>query len=63
MKYSLYAKVVGAKYLGEVEANSLEEAVEKGYDLETCSVSVCNQCSSDISDPSIEDIEAQEIKP
>ena len=61
MKYSLYAKVVGTKYLGEVEADSPEEAIEKGYDLETFHVSVCHKCSADISDPSIEDIEAQEV--
>ena len=59
MKYALYAKVVGTKYLGEVEADSMEDAIEKGYQLDSCSVGVCHQCSREIDDPVIDEIEAE----
>lgn len=62
MKYALYGKVVGSKYLGEVEADSVEEAIEKGYALDTCHVSVCHQCSHDIEDPVIDDITAEPME-
>ena len=60
-KYSLYGKVFASKYLGEVEAETKEEAIEKGYELDSCFVSVCHQCAKEIEDPEIDEIEAEEI--
>ena len=61
MQYALYAKVSGTKYLGEVEADSMEDAINKGYELDSCYVSVCHQCSGEISDPEIDEILADPI--
>lgn len=61
-KYRIYAQVVGSKYLGEVEADSKEEAIEKAFDLDTCSVSICHQCSREIDDAQIGEIDAEEIE-
>ena len=55
-KWDCYATITAGKYLGEVEAETEEEAIEKAENLESCYVSVCHQCSSDVSDPNITDI-------
>ncbi len=59
-KYAVYGKVVGTKYLGEVMACSESEAVEKAESLGSNFVSVCHQCSKQISDPEIVEITAEE---
>ncbi|MEJ2293866.1 MAG: hypothetical protein P8Y23_03785 [Candidatus Lokiarchaeota archaeon] len=56
MKYSVYAKVVGSKYLGEVEASSEKEAIEKGWGLDEACVCLCHQCSSECENPEVDDI-------
>jgi hypothetical protein len=56
-KFKVYGQVVGSKYLGEVEANSKEEAEIKGGNLDECYVSLCHQCSRECDDPQIGDIE------
>jgi hypothetical protein len=47
-------------YVGEVEADSVEEALEKaesmGHD-----VSLCHQCSHKIEDPELTEFHAEEI--
>ena len=60
-KYRLYAKVVASKYLGEVEAASEQEAIEKGYQFDACEISVCHQCAENIEDPEVDDISAEEV--
>lgn len=60
-KYNLYAKVAASKYLGEVEAATMEEAIQKGYDLDSCTVSVCHQCSRDVEDPEVDDVTAEKV--
>lgn len=62
MKYLIYGKVVGTKYLGEVEADSEEEAIEKGWELDEACVCLCHQCSSECSDPEVDDIIAEEVE-
>lgn len=59
MKYDCYARVVGSKYLGEVEANSPEEAEELAWKLDSTHVSLCHQCSSNVEDPEIEEIKVE----
>lgn len=59
MTYALTAKVVGTKFLGRVEADSPEEAIAKGYELDSCHVSVCFECSREVEDPEITEIIAE----
>ena len=61
-RFRLCATVTGSKYLGEVEAETIEEAIEKGYGLDECHVSVCHQCSNEIEDAEITDIHADDIQ-
>lgn len=56
MKFSCYAQVIGSKYLGDVEADSLEEAEEKAEALETLNISLCHQCADQVEDPTIAEI-------
>jgi len=60
-KFAIYGKVVGTKYIGEVEAANAEEAEAKGWKM--AHVSVCHQCSDQIGDPEIDEIvvEPQEV--
>ena len=46
--YSIYATVTGGKYIGELEAESVEDAIEKSYDVfaDELSISLCWHCSS-----------------
>ncbi len=59
MKYRCYAAVTGGKYLGEVEADSPEEAEQKAWALDTCSVQICHQCSGEIEDPEVQRIDVE----
>lgn len=61
MKYSISAKVVGSKYLGEVEADSEEDAIQKGYSLGTTYISICHECSSQCEDAEVDEITATPI--
>ncbi len=58
--WHIYASVVGTKYLGKVKAETMEEAEEKAWGLDTAYVSVCHQCSHQIDSPEIEKIIAEE---
>lgn len=58
--YHVYGKVVATKYLGTVQAESEEEAKEKGVNLETASVFLCHHCSSQCEDPEIYEVEVDE---
>jgi hypothetical protein len=59
MKYQIYGKVIGNKYIGEVEADSEEEAIEKGWELDEACVCFCHQCSKECEDPEISDLIAE----
>jgi hypothetical protein len=52
-KWRVYATVCGGKYLGEYEAETGEEAIEKGLDKNGY-VSVCHQCSRECDSPEID---------
>ncbi len=62
MKYRVWAAVSGTKYLGEVEADSPEEAEEKAWDLDSAYVSICHHCSEQISDPDISSIIVEPVE-
>lgn len=55
------AKVVGSKYLGEFEANSPEEAIEKALHSDKAWISLCCHCTSECEDPECIDAEADLI--
>jgi hypothetical protein len=60
-KYQCYGRVVGSKFLGEVEAGSAAEAIEKAFDLPGAQhISICHQCAREIEDPEITDITVNE---
>ncbi len=53
-KFRCYGRVVGSTYLGEVEAATEEEAMEKA--LNDAWVSLCHQCSREIEDPEVDSV-------
>jgi hypothetical protein len=61
-KWRVYATVVGSKCLGEYEAETAAEAEEMALDKEGY-VSLCHQCSREIDDPQIDEIEVEEATP
>lgn len=56
MKWDAYGKVVGNKYLGEVEAATEQEAIEAALKLDSTYVSFCHQCAGECEDPVIEEV-------
>ena len=56
MRYRVYGKVVAGKYLGEVEADSKEEAREKAIDelAGEMFIGLCHQCARQAEDPEID---------
>ena len=54
--------VTASKYLGEFEADSEEEAIEMALNSEEASVSICHQCSHDVSDPEINEANAELVE-
>lgn len=59
-KWICYGAVSGTKYLGTVDAETAEEAEEKAWKLDKACVSVCHQCSSEISNPEIDFISVEQ---
>lgn len=55
-KYMVVGAVSASKYLGEVEADSPEEAKEKALKELDGFVSVCHQCAAEVEDPEIHEI-------
>lgn len=60
--YRVHGTVVGGKYLGEFEADSPEEAVEKALD-ENGHVFLCHQCAGECENAEVEDAVAEEVEP
>lgn len=60
-RWSLVGVVTGGKYIGTVEAETEEEAIEKGFQLSEASVSLCHGCASECEDPEIEEIRAEPV--
>ena len=62
MRYRAFATVVGGKYLGEVEADSEEEAVDKAWELDECHISLCHHCSRQLENAQITDIDIEPVE-
>ena len=50
MKYKVYGNYVFSKFLGEVEASSQEEAIEKALDDAPENAWLCVQCAAGFED-------------
>lgn len=61
-RYRVYGAVKATKYIGEIEADSKEEAEEKAWAMDEAYVSLCNQCSSEAEDPEIDELVIEEIE-
>lgn len=60
--WRVYATVTGSKYLGEVEAETEEEAKEKAFDLDAAYISLCHACSTHCEDAEITEVVAEEAE-
>lgn len=59
-KYSVYAMATASRYIGEVEANSVEEAKEKAWELENCYMeSLCYHCAGKVDLGDVHEIQAE----
>ena len=55
--YRCTATVTGSKYLGEVNADSMEQAIERANALaEDIGVSLCHHCAEECEDPEITNV-------
>lgn len=61
-KWRCHGIVSGSKYLGEVEAETEEEAIAKAEELDSY-VGLCHQCSRECEDAEITDFQVDEVKP
>ncbi len=59
-KYRVTGVVIGSKYLGEFEAATEDDAIELALGTVGSCV-LCNQCTSECDDPSIESGYAEEV--
>jgi hypothetical protein len=64
MKWEVVAVVIGSKYLGQVEAETEHEAIEKAEEqfADEMHVSVCWQCSEQVGDVGIDRLEAWKVE-
>lgn len=60
-KYRVVGKVVGTKFLGNIEAKNSSEAIEKAEEMEEAYIYFCHQCSSECEDPEITEFIVEEI--
>lgn len=61
-KYNVYGSVSGTKYLGQIEAESMEQATKIAWDGRRIALSVdlCHQCARECENAEITDIEVEE---
>lgn len=59
-KFHVHGSVKASKYIGEYEAKTKEEAEEMAW--KDAYVSVCNQCSSQVEDPEIDELIVEEVE-
>lgn len=60
-RWRVWGTVVGTKYLGEFEANTMDDAIDKALESSEACVSMCHQCSGECEDPEIHEASADEI--
>lgn len=55
MKYLVYGKVVGTKWMGTVEAENEKEAMKLANELDS-HVSICHQCADEVDSLEVDEI-------
>lgn len=60
VKFHVYGQVTGTKYLGIVEADTEEAAIDLA--LQNASVHICHQCKKECEDPQIQDAKAEPVE-
>ena len=58
-KFRVYGTVTASCYLGEVEADSAEAAVEIALESDAAQITVCHACADQISDPEVTEATAE----
>lgn len=58
-KWKCYGRITSSKYLGEVEADTEDEALEKAIGLDTAFISLCHQCSREMDDPEVTEVNVE----
>lgn len=58
-KFHVYGKVTGSRYMGEFEAESRQEAMEKADSEIGGAFSLCHQCSGKVEDAEVEAVDAE----
>jgi hypothetical protein len=58
-KYRLYATGTYSKYLGEVEAENVEEAEEMGWNHDECGFTLCHRCAREAEFDDVNRIEVE----
>jgi len=53
--WAVYGSIVGSKYLGEFEAETKEAAIQQALNSAEASISLCHECSHEISDPTVDE--------
>ena len=59
-KYRVYGLVYGSKYLGTIEAENQVDAERRAWNELDVHVSICHQCSKEIDDPQIDELQFEE---
>lgn len=58
-RYVATGSVVGGTYIGEIEANTPEEAISKAR--RKCHVSLCHACAKGLSDLEVEQVTVMDV--
>ena len=58
-KFNVTGVVIGGTFVGVVEAETAEAAIEKAW--KKAHVSLCHHCSREISDPEVDELHAELI--
>ena len=59
-RYSVTGAVHASTYIGEYDANTPEEAIERAY--RDAGVSLCHECARDVSDPEVCELTAEDVE-
>lgn len=58
--YRVSAVVIGSKYIGEFEAESVEEAKEMAWESDELFISLCHSCSGECEDAEVTELNVDE---
>lgn len=62
-KWRVYAIMTADKYIGDVEAESEEEAIDKGFELDDCQTPyLCHHCNHEINLSDVNEVQVERIE-